>query len=150
VREKEKKFQSVDNIHIYISIQSHDLLSKQKNKQFDTKYFYVFRYLLFEKMRLIILFTVVCISLVTSSPVSLGDGFTIPSIENVETHINNLWTSFKNGYGLVYNTSLEEMHRLRIFTNNVKMIIQHNIEHDLGLHTYRLGVNKFAAMVKRK
>jgi len=101
-------------------------------------------------MRLIILFTIVFISLVTSSPISLGDGFSLPSLENVEAHISNLWTSFKNGYGLVYNTSLEEMHRLKIFSNNVKMIIQHNIEHDLGLHTYRLGVNKFAAMVKRK
>ncbi|CAF1667633.1 unnamed protein product [Adineta ricciae] len=26
------------------------------------------------------------------------------------------------------------------------MIVQHNIEHDLGLHTYRLGINKFATL----
>jgi hypothetical protein len=101
-------------------------------------------------MRLIILFTIVFISLVTSSPVPLGDGFSLPSLENVETHISNLWEDFKKGYGIVYNTTLEEMNRLKIFAKHVKMIIQHNIEYDLGLHTYRLGINKFAAMVKRK
>jgi len=99
-------------------------------------------------MRLIILFTIVFISLVTSSPVSLGDEFSLPSLEKIESHIDNLWTNFKKGYGLVYNTSVEELHRFKIFAKHVKMIIQHNIEQDLGLHTYRLGINKFAAMVK--
>jgi hypothetical protein len=99
-------------------------------------------------MRLIILFTVVIIPLVTSSPVSIGDGFSLPSLENIESHIDNLWINFKKGYDITYNTSLEEIHRFKIFANHVKMIIQHNIEQDLGLHTYRLGINKFATMVK--
>jgi hypothetical protein len=99
-------------------------------------------------MRWAILFTIVFISLVGSSPISVGDGLSLPSLENVETHVNNLWTNFKNGYGFVYNTSVEEMYRFKIFAKHVKMIIQHNMEHDLGLHTYRLGVNQYASMVK--
>lgn len=101
-------------------------------------------------MRLILLITIVCIPLVTSSPLALGEGFSLPSLENIETHLDNLWTSFKKGYNTVYNTTAEEIHRFQIFTKHVKLILQHNTEHDLGLHTYRLGINKYAAMVKRK
>jgi hypothetical protein len=100
-------------------------------------------------MRLIILFTIILIPLVTSLPISLGDGFLLPSIENIESHINNLWTNFKKGYGIVYNTSVEEVDRFKIFANHVKFIIQHNLEQDLGLHTYRVGINKFATMVNK-
>ena len=78
-------------------------------------------------MRLSILFTLVFISLVTSSPISLGDEFSLPSLANVEAHIDNLWTNFKKGYSIVYNTSLEEIHRFNIFAKHVKMIIQHNV-----------------------
>jgi cathepsin propeptide inhibitor (I29) len=99
-------------------------------------------------MRLIILFTIVGVSLVTSTPVPLGDGFSLPTLENIESHIDTLWTNFKKGYGVVYSTSVEELHRFKIFAGHVKMIIQHNVEHDLGLHTYRLGINKFATLVK--
>jgi len=97
-------------------------------------------------MRLIILFTVVFIPLIASSPVALSDGFSLPSLHNLESHLDNLWSNFKKGYGFVYNTTIEEMHRFQIFTKHLKLIIQHNIEHDLGLHTYRLGINRFAAM----
>ncbi|CAF1147808.1 unnamed protein product [Rotaria sordida] len=101
-------------------------------------------------MRSIILFTIVCISLVASSPISVGDGFSLPTLENIESHIDQLWINFKKGYNIVYNTSLEEIHRFKIFANHVKMIIQHNIEHDLGLHTYRLGINKFATLTNEE
>jgi hypothetical protein len=89
------------------------------------------------------------IPLIYSAPISLGDGFYLPTLDNVDTHIDNLWTNFKKGYGIVYNTTTEELHRFKIFANHVKMIIKHNLEHDLGLHTYRLGINKFATLVNR-
>ncbi|CAF1368786.1 unnamed protein product [Adineta steineri] len=101
-------------------------------------------------MRLLLLFSIVSISLVTSSPVSVGDGFSLPSVDNIEAHIDNLWISFKRGYTLVYNSTVEEIHRFKIFSKNVKMIIQHNIEHDLGLHTYRVGINKFATLTNEE
>lgn len=107
-------------------------------------------YFAIDKMRLIILITIVCIPLVTSSPLALGEGFSLPSLENIETHLDNLWTSFKKGYDVIYNTTAEEIHRFQIFAKHVKLILQHNIEHDLGLHTYRLGINKYAAMVKER
>ncbi|UJR30814.1 hypothetical protein I4U23_018332 [Adineta vaga] len=101
-------------------------------------------------MRWIILFTIISISLVNSSPVPLGDGFSLPSVADIESHIDNLWTNFKKGYNVVYNTTIEELHRFNIFAKHVKMIVQHNIEHDLGLHTYRLGINKFATLTNEE
>jgi hypothetical protein len=101
-------------------------------------------------MRLILsifIIGIALIPLICSTPVSLGDGFYLPTLENVDSHIDNLWTNFKKGYGIVYNTSAEELHRFKIFANHVKMIIKHNLEHDLGLNTFRLGINKYATMV---
>lgn len=101
-------------------------------------------------MRLIVFITIVFIPLIASSPVQLGDEFSLPTLENIESHIDNLWSNFKKGYGIVYNSTVEEIHRFKIFATHVKLIIQHNIEHDLGLHTYRLGINKYATLVKEK
>jgi uncharacterized membrane protein len=98
-------------------------------------------------MRSILVLTLVLLPLVTSSPISLGEQFELPTLANVETHVNNLWVNFKKGYGLVYNSTVEEVHRFQIFGKHVKLIVQHNLEHDLGLHTYRLGINQFAALV---
>jgi hypothetical protein len=98
-------------------------------------------------MRLTSILTFMLFPLVMSSPISHENTFSLISLENIETHIDNLWTKFKEGYGLIYNTTVEEMHRFQIFAGHVKMIAQHNLEHDLGLHTYRLGVNRFATLV---
>jgi len=129
---------------------------QKKNKRLDRRksviilcFFVHFRFST-EKMRLFLLLTLVFIPLVYSSPISLGEEFNLPSLENLESHIDKLWGNFKKGYGFIYNTTTEEIHRFKIFAQHVKLIIQHNIEHDLGLHTYRLGVNKFATLVKHK
>jgi len=86
------------------------------------------------------------IPLIHSTPISLGDGFFLPTLENIEEHIDHLWTNFKKGYGIVYNTTTEELERFKIFAHHVKMIVKHNLEHDLGLNTYRLGINRFAVL----
>jgi hypothetical protein len=99
-------------------------------------------------IRNIFILGIVLIPLISSTPISLGDGFYLPTLENVESHIDNLWSNFKKGYGITYNTTTEELHRFKIFANHVKMIIKHNLEHDLGLHTFRLGINKYATLVK--
>jgi len=93
---------------------------------------------------------IVLIPLICSTSVSLGDGFTLPKVENLETHIDNLWKNFKKGYRVMYNTSSEEVKRFKIFTNNIKMIIKHNLENDLGIHTYRLGINKYATLTSQE
>ena len=100
-------------------------------------------------MRLLVVLLIAFIPLVIASPVPADNGFSLPSIEDVEHHIDTLWANFKKGYGLVYNTTVDEIHRFKIFAHHVKLIIQHNLEHDLGLHTYRLGINKYATLVRQ-
>jgi len=101
-------------------------------------------------MRLILSIFIIGIALVpliySTPPVSLGDGFLLPTLEHIGSDIDNLWSNFKKGYGIVYNSTTEEVHRFKIFADHVKMIIKHNLEHDLGLHTFRLGINKFAIL----
>ncbi|UYV61086.1 hypothetical protein LAZ67_1003336 [Cordylochernes scorpioides] len=40
----------------------------------------------------------------------------------------------------------EEFHRKAIFNENLEEIIKHNLDYDLGLKSYRLGLNKFSDM----
>jgi len=101
-------------------------------------------------IRTIFIIGIALIPLIFSTPVSLGDGFYLPTLENVESHIDNLWANFKKGYGITYNTTVEELHRFKIFADHVKMILKHNLEHDIGLHTFRLGINKFATLTNEE
>lgn len=87
---------------------------------------------------------------ILSASVSSSDDFHLTSLEKFDAHIDQLWKKFKTGYGFVYNSTVEELHRFKIFSSNLKLIVQHNLEHDLGIHTYRLGVNKFAAMTNQE
>jgi len=90
------------------------------------------------------------IPLICSTSVSLGDGFHLPSLDKIETDIHNLWSNFKKVHEIVYNSTTEERHRFKIFTDHVKMIVKHNFEHDLGLHTYRLSINKYATLTNQE
>jgi hypothetical protein len=96
----------------------------------------------------ILIIGITLIPLIFSTDSSIDDDF-LPKLLTVQSDVNKLWGNFKRGYRLDYNTSNEDAHRFKIFRNNVKMIIKHNLEHDLGLQTYRLGINKYAALVIR-
>ncbi|KAG8178111.1 hypothetical protein JTE90_017458 [Oedothorax gibbosus] len=61
----------------------------------------------------------------------------------VASNLDSLWEIFKTTYSKVYSTSTEPRRR-EIFENNVVKIVDHNLEHDLGMHTYRMGINEFA------
>jgi cathepsin L len=56
------------------------------------------------------------------------------------------WTLFKRTYEKEYETSNEEFNRRLVWEDNVAIIRKHNLEADLGLHTYTLGMNKYGDM----
>jgi len=56
------------------------------------------------------------------------------------------WQSFKGAFEKNYFSQQEHDLRKAIFAENLRLINQHNTEHALGLHTFTLGVNKFADM----
>jgi len=66
---------------------------------------------------------------------------------SIATPITNLaayrWNLFKTSFGKVYSGE-EEMRRQEIYQSNLNVIQQHNMEADMGVHSFYLGVNVFA------
>jgi len=56
------------------------------------------------------------------------------------------WELFKSTYEKTYADVNEETTRRLIWEDHLALIASHNREHDLGLHTYTLGINKYADM----
>ncbi|CAH1790413.1 unnamed protein product [Owenia fusiformis] len=59
-----------------------------------------------------------------------------------DPNLDAQWNLFKKTHNKVY-TQIEETMRRIIFERNVQRIQSHNLEADMGLHTYRLGMNKY-------
>ena len=53
------------------------------------------------------------------------------------------WAAFKQTFSKKYNSPKEEVNRQRIWQENSAYIQRHNDEADLGLHTFRLGMNQY-------
>ncbi|CAF1428998.1 unnamed protein product, partial [Didymodactylos carnosus] len=53
------------------------------------------------------------------------------------------WNLFKQLYGKVYTSTEEETDRRKIWEKNLEKIRKHNLEADLDLYSYKMGVNKF-------
>jgi cathepsin L len=60
------------------------------------------------------------------------------------------WVLFKRTFEKQYASAEEETSRRSIFEDNVALIRNHNLEADIGLHTYTLGLNKFADMTNEE
>ncbi|CAD7088623.1 unnamed protein product [Hermetia illucens] len=57
-------------------------------------------------------------------------------------------SSFQQIHRPHYESPKIEAIRKQIFKNNLAKIVQHNKEYELGLHTYRKGVNQFSDMTE--
>ncbi|XP_072174103.1 cathepsin L-like peptidase [Diadema setosum] len=53
------------------------------------------------------------------------------------------WEAWKNLHGKAYGSVTEEAERRMVWEENLSIIKKHNLEHDMGLTTFRLGMNKF-------
>jgi hypothetical protein len=62
-------------------------------------------------------------------------------------NLEDEWTKFKVAHERSYEEREEGLRNI-IFMNNLKTIMRHNIEADMGVHTYWMGVNKFTDMVR--
>jgi len=60
---------------------------------------------------------------------------------NVE--LDETWGLFKRTYEKTYASFDEEVQRRSAWEANIDIIRKHNLEADLGLHTYTLGMNKY-------
>jgi len=64
-------------------------------------------------------------------------------------HENNEWTTWKNLHEKSYAIH-EENHRRMIWDENKRFVLRHNYEYDLGKHTYKVGLNKFADLTNEE
>lgn len=53
------------------------------------------------------------------------------------------WDLFKQQNNKYYASIGEELHRRKVFGNNLRLIESHNYLFDMGLKTFKLGVNQF-------
>jgi cathepsin L len=67
----------------------------------------------------------------------------------VDTSLDGIWEAYKVKFNKKYEATEERIRRV-IFEENVAKIRRHNLEHDLGLHTYTLGINKIADLTNKE
>jgi cathepsin L len=63
----------------------------------------------------------------------------------VDTELDGHWETFKIIHGKRYDAQFEFVRRL-IWESNLKYIQRHNLEYDMGRHTYSLGMNAYGDM----
>jgi cathepsin L len=67
-----------------------------------------------------------------------------------DTTLDAPWALYKRTYEKQYASNAEEMTRRSIWEAHVALIRKHNLEADLGLHTYTLGMNKYGDMTNKE
>ncbi|XP_074603655.1 digestive cysteine proteinase 3-like isoform X2 [Brevipalpus obovatus] len=60
-------------------------------------------------------------------------------VDQYETY----WDEFKTKYSKEYSSPAEESYRKRVFSQNLDLITEHNLEADKGTKSFKLGVNRF-------
>jgi cathepsin L len=68
------------------------------------------------------------------------------SAPTFDTTLDAPWALYKRTYEKQYASYAEEITRRSIWEANIAIIRKHNLEADLGLHTYTLGMNKYGDM----
>jgi C1A family cysteine protease len=63
----------------------------------------------------------------------------------IDVTLNQHWKLWKETNGKRYSDAEEHVRRA-IWEGNLKKVQEHNLQADLGVHTYWLGMNKFADM----
>ncbi|CAF1550781.1 unnamed protein product, partial [Adineta ricciae] len=56
------------------------------------------------------------------------------------------WSLFKRVFDKEYSSNQDEINRRQIWEENLSMIRKHNLEADMGMHSYTLGMNRFGDM----
>jgi len=64
--------------------------------------------------------------------------------------LGDAWALFKRVHQKQYHSIEEESLRRNIWEANLEKIRQHNLEADLGIHTYTLGMNRFGDMTNEE
>ncbi|CAF4502757.1 unnamed protein product [Rotaria sp. Silwood2] len=72
------------------------------------------------------------------------------AIPTFDTRLDSAWALYKRTYERQYASNAEEITRRSIWEEHIAYINKHNLEADLGLHTYTLGMNKYGDMTLKE
>ncbi|CAF4924504.1 unnamed protein product, partial [Rotaria socialis] len=75
--------------------------------------------------------------------VLIMNGYCFPMLD---IQLDNSWSLFKSIFKKQYLSNEEETTRRQIWEENVALIRKHNLESDLGIHSYTLEMNQFGDM----
>jgi hypothetical protein len=64
--------------------------------------------------------------------------------EKSEEEARRMYTEWMAEHGKIYNAIGEEERRFAVFRDNLRHIDEHNVAADAGVHSFRLGLNRFA------
>ena len=57
---------------------------------------------------------------------------------------DELWNDFKLKFNRNYRSFKDDLFRKQIFLNNVEEVEKHNEKYELGLSTYKQGINEYS------
>jgi len=72
------------------------------------------------------------------------------SAPTFDAALDTPWALYKRTFEKQYASDAEELIRRSIWEDNIALIRKHNLEADLGLHTYTLGMNKYGDMTLKE
>jgi hypothetical protein len=72
------------------------------------------------------------------------------AIPTFDTRLDSAWALYKRTYEKQYASNAQEITRRSIWEEHIAYINKHNLETDLGLHTYTLGMNKYGDMTLKE
>ena len=67
-----------------------------------------------------------------------------------DASLDNAWLEFQREHKKVYNSVEESTKRRSIWETNLKFIRQHNMEYELGHHTFNLKMNKYGDLTNKE
>ena len=67
-----------------------------------------------------------------------------------DASLDNSWLEFQKTHNKVYGSPEEATKRRLIWESNLKYIRQHNMEYELGHHTFNLKMNKYGDLTNKE
>lgn len=70
--------------------------------------------------------------------------------ERSEEETRRMYAEWMAAHGRTYNAIGEEERRYQVFRDNLRYIDEHNAAADAGVHSFRLGLNRFADLTNEE
>ncbi|XP_068109347.1 cathepsin S [Hyperolius riggenbachi] len=72
------------------------------------------------------------------------------SVLAIDPTLDNHWTLWKVTYNKKYEDQREDLTRRMIWEKNLNFVTRHNLEHELGVHSFTVGMNHLADMTSEE